>query len=126
MVRVFPQFLAADGDEIVHVQGLAVDVGRPEEVLLLSLVTCHHLGLGLRQVRQVPLDVGARTILQHCLLLLLDIVLMAVASVQFAHEQFSVLGELGASVHANWLRCAIVFWFRVLDLPRRLRLRVGL
>lgn len=125
MVRVLPQFLAADCDEIVNVQCLAVNIGRSKKVLLLPLITCHHLRLCLRQVREVPLDICTRTILQHHLLLLLGIVFIPIHCVQFSQMELSIMDIFSTSVYAC-LSCAIVVRFLAIDLPRSLRLSVRL
>ena len=65
MVRVIAELLGAHVDQVVNIERLTIYVGRPEEVLLLVLVADHHLRLGLRQVRQVALNVCTRRVLQE-------------------------------------------------------------
>jgi hypothetical protein len=63
MIRIFSQLLATHGDQIVNIQRLPVHIRRPEKVLLLFFKIRHHLRLGLGQVRQVFLNLGAGAVL---------------------------------------------------------------
>ena len=67
MVAVFTQFLAADCDEVVDVEGLPINIRRPKKVLLLFFKIGHHLRLCLWQVGEVLIDIGTRAALPLCL-----------------------------------------------------------
>ena len=63
MIRILPQLFTAYRDQIVDIQRLPVNIGRPEKVLLLLFKIGHHLWLCLRKVWQVFLDLGAGAVL---------------------------------------------------------------